>query len=187
VQTGAGTVINGLRARPGSTMVVLGPGAVGLAAIMAAVVSGCTDIIAVGRTPASLDVARSLGATDVIDTTRELDLAKAIRARLPRGADYIVDAAGVSSLTEASMGGVANLGTLALVAVARPQAHDPVVGPDGHVRRLDPRLPRRQLEPGHLHPAARRPVPPGPLSVRQDGALLSVREDRGGHRRPSRG
>jgi aryl-alcohol dehydrogenase len=118
VQTGAGTVINGLRARPGSTMVVLGPGAVGLAAIMAAVVSGCTDIIAVGLSAASLDVARSLGATDVIDTTQEPDLAKAIRARLPRGADFIVDAAGVSSLTEASMGGVANLGTLALVAVA---------------------------------------------------------------------
>jgi aryl-alcohol dehydrogenase len=105
---GAGTVINGLRARPGSTMVVLGPGAVGLAAIMAAVVSGCTDIIAVGNSPSSLDVARSFGATDVIDTTQELDLAKAIRARLPRGADFIVDAAGVSSLTEASIGGVAN-------------------------------------------------------------------------------
>jgi aryl-alcohol dehydrogenase len=120
VQTGAGAVINSLRARPGSSIVVIGAGAVGLAAVLGAVVSGCATIIVADRTASSLELARSLGATDVIDTTRETDLAKAIRARLPRGANFIVDAVGVPAITEASLGGLASLGTLALVAVAPP-------------------------------------------------------------------
>lgn len=47
VQTGAGTVMNGLKPHAGSTMVVLGTGAVGLSAIMGALICGCSDIIAV--------------------------------------------------------------------------------------------------------------------------------------------
>src|SRR3712207_8100955 len=39
VQTGAGTVINGLRPRPGTSIAILGTGAVGMAALLGAVVS----------------------------------------------------------------------------------------------------------------------------------------------------
>jgi aryl-alcohol dehydrogenase len=41
--------MNGLRPQPGSPIVILGTGAVGLAAILGAVVSGCAKIIAVDR------------------------------------------------------------------------------------------------------------------------------------------
>ena len=47
IQTGAGGVINSLKARPGTSIAVFGAGSVGVSAIMAAVVSGCTTIIAV--------------------------------------------------------------------------------------------------------------------------------------------
>jgi aryl-alcohol dehydrogenase len=117
VQTGAGTVMNGLRPHSGSTMVVLGTGAVGLSAIMGALICGCSDIIAVSRTTERLEFARTLGATDTINTNEETDLAAAIRARLPAGADYIVDAAGAPSLMGPAIGGLGKLGTLALVAV----------------------------------------------------------------------
>jgi aryl-alcohol dehydrogenase len=117
VQTGAGTVMNGLRPHAGSTMVVLGTGAVGLSAIMGALIGGCSDIIAVSRTPDRLELAKTLGASDTINTNEETDLAAAIRARLPAGADYILDAAGAPGLIGPAIGGLGKLGTLALVAV----------------------------------------------------------------------
>jgi aryl-alcohol dehydrogenase len=67
IQTGAGTVLNVFKAPPGSSIAVFGCGAVGLAAVMAAKMSGCTRIVAVDRVPSRLEVARSVGATHVVD------------------------------------------------------------------------------------------------------------------------
>ena len=47
VQTGAGGVINSLRPKPGSSLAVFGTGGVGMSAILAAVVCGCSTVIAV--------------------------------------------------------------------------------------------------------------------------------------------
>src|SRR6201998_2655816 len=47
IQTGAGAVFNALDVRPGSTVVIAGAGAVGLSAVMAAVVRQAASIIAV--------------------------------------------------------------------------------------------------------------------------------------------
>ena len=57
VMTGAGSVINVLRPRPGSTIAVLGAGAVGMAAILAARLAGCTTIIAVDIVDGRLELA----------------------------------------------------------------------------------------------------------------------------------
>jgi aryl-alcohol dehydrogenase len=116
IQTGAGTVMNGLRPQPGSSIAVLGAGAVGMAAILGAMVSGCAQIIAVDRIDSRLDMASQLGATHVINTTHAPDLAKAMRAVNPRGVNYIVDAAGVDPLLRMALGGLAIRGTLGLVA-----------------------------------------------------------------------
>jgi aryl-alcohol dehydrogenase len=51
VQTGAGAVLNSLRPQAGSSIAIFGVGAVGLSAIMAAKLVGCTPILA-GRRPA---------------------------------------------------------------------------------------------------------------------------------------
>ena len=117
VQTGAGTVINGLKPPPGSSIAILGAGAVGLAALLGAAVCGCGTIIAVDRVESRLDVAKCLGATHVINTQNEPDLARAIRAIVPRGVNFIVDSAGDPALILASLTGLAIRGTLGLVAV----------------------------------------------------------------------
>ncbi len=117
IQTGAGTVMNGLKPEAGSTIVILGAGAVGLAALLGAVVCGCATIIIVDRIAAKLELAKSLGATHVVDTSSGSELAEAIRAILPRGADAVVDTAGVPALIAEAINGLANRGTLALVAV----------------------------------------------------------------------
>lgn len=117
VQTGAGTVMNGLRAQPGSSIAVLGTGAVGMAAVLGAVVCGCTTIIAIDRIDSRLELARRLGATHAINTTRTPDVGTAIRAIVERGVHAIVDAAGAPGLIAAALAGLGKRGTLALVAV----------------------------------------------------------------------
>jgi len=67
IQTGAGTVLNALQPAPGSSIAIFGVGSVGLSAVMAAKASGCLKIIAVDRNPPRLQLARELGAPDIID------------------------------------------------------------------------------------------------------------------------
>jgi aryl-alcohol dehydrogenase len=69
--TGAGSVIEAFRLRPGQSLVVFGVGSVGLAAIMAARLSGASSIVAVDVAQERLDLALQLGATAALrsDTT----------------------------------------------------------------------------------------------------------------------
>ncbi|MBP1881851.1 NAD(P)-dependent alcohol dehydrogenase [Sinorhizobium mexicanum] len=117
IQTGAGTVMNGLRPEAGQSIVILGTGAVGLAAIIGAAVCGCGDIIAVDRVDSRLEMARELGATHTINTSNVTDLGTAIMEIVPHGVDFIVDCAGVAGLLGAAILGLGKLGTVALVAV----------------------------------------------------------------------
>src|SRR5258707_9883299 len=63
IRTGAGDVLNTMQAPAGSSIAIFGSGAVGLSALMAARVAGCTTIIAVDTKPNRLTLARELGAT----------------------------------------------------------------------------------------------------------------------------
>jgi len=67
IATGAGSVLNALRPPLGSSIAIFGAGAVGLSAVMAAVVAGCATIVAVDVKPGRLEFARSLGATHTVD------------------------------------------------------------------------------------------------------------------------
>jgi aryl-alcohol dehydrogenase len=62
--TGAGSVIEAFRLRPGQSIVVFGAGSVGLAAIMAARIAGAARIVAVDINSVRLELALTLGATE---------------------------------------------------------------------------------------------------------------------------
>lgn len=94
IQTGAGSVLVAMDVRPESSIVVLGAGAVGLAALMAAAVAGATTIIAVDLQPHRLDLARELGATHVVAGGDD-DIVEQIHAITGGGADYSFDTTGV--------------------------------------------------------------------------------------------
>lgn len=66
IQTGMGSVMNVLRPQAGTSIAVFGVGAVGLSAIIAAKIVGCSTIVAVDVVPERLRVARELGATHVV-------------------------------------------------------------------------------------------------------------------------
>lgn len=98
VQTGAGAVINIFKPRVSSSIAVFGCGAVGMSAIMAANVERCRTIIAVGGNPASLKLAKELGATHTINRKEVSDIVGAIAKITNGGADYVIDTSGYGPL-----------------------------------------------------------------------------------------
>lgn len=118
--TGAGTITNVLCPDETSTVAILGTGTVGMAALLAAKALGVTKIIAVDIVDQKLELAASLGASHLINTKHNPDLSEAIRKYVPEGADFILDATGVPSVIQASLGALAHRGTFALVGAIPP-------------------------------------------------------------------
>lgn len=115
LSTGAGTVFNVLKPAPEAVLAVFGTGAVGSAALMAAKAMGVRRIVAVDRVAGRLELARSLGATDVIDTSRQ-DLAAALTEL--GGVDFAIDTSGVPKLIEAAVGALRPCGTCVLLGAS---------------------------------------------------------------------
>lgn len=126
--TGAGTVLNVLKPKPSSRFVVLGMGAVGLSAMMAARAQGVENVVAVDIVDAKLELAKSLGASHTLNTKSVPDLAEGLRGMFPDGVDQIIDTTGVVSLLQSSVKALGHEGILALVGVA----------PDGSSLAIDP-------------------------------------------------
>ncbi len=119
VQTGAGSVINSLRARPGSSLAVFGTGGVGMSAILAAVVSGCTTIIAVDVKEARLKTAREFGATHTINPL-EADPVETIRDITHGGVDFILETTGSGRVIRQAVDALAFRGKCGLVGTPSP-------------------------------------------------------------------
>jgi aryl-alcohol dehydrogenase len=99
IMTGAGSVLNYLKPKPGRPIAVFGTRCVGLSAIMAARIAGCDPIIAIDRVPSRLELAVELGATHRIGGEKT-DVAKAIKNACG-GVDYAFDTSGNSRLLSA--------------------------------------------------------------------------------------
>jgi aryl-alcohol dehydrogenase len=100
IQTGAGAVLNVLGCEPGSTFAVFGAGAVGLAAALAARISGCERIVVVDINPSRLEVARELCATHVVDASTEDPVAAILTLG---GADRSLEATGAPRALRAAV------------------------------------------------------------------------------------
>ena len=94
LQTGAGSVMNVLRASAGDSLAVFGMGAVGLAAVMAGKAAGCDPVIAIDINPERLEIARTLGATHTFNPTETKDLVWDVMNVVPNGVDCSLDAVG---------------------------------------------------------------------------------------------
>lgn len=94
VMTGVGAALNVADIRPGSTAMVIGCGAVGLAAVQGAVIAGAQNVIAVDLNEARLDAACQMGATHRINPKSDSveDLARKLTNG--RGADVVMESAG---------------------------------------------------------------------------------------------
>lgn len=94
VMTGVGAAVNVAKVRPGQSVMVIGCGAVGLAAIQGAVLGGADRIFAVDLQESRLQVAKAMGATALLNP-REVDVAAAAKAKTAgRGVDVVLESAG---------------------------------------------------------------------------------------------
>jgi S-(hydroxymethyl)glutathione dehydrogenase/alcohol dehydrogenase len=97
VMTGVGAALNLGAIAHGDTVMVVGCGAVGLAAVQGARLAGAGVIIAVDLDPAKLVLARRMGATLGFDASKDDVIAAAKRETAGRGADVVIEAAGSAS------------------------------------------------------------------------------------------
>jgi aryl-alcohol dehydrogenase len=117
--TGSGTVFNGLNPKEGSSIVIVGTGAVGSAALMAAKIKGCTTIICVDIHDSRLEMAKELGATDTINSLNEDWVAKVKELTNGQGVDFAIDTTGISAIMHQAISALASGGHLAPIAVTQ--------------------------------------------------------------------
>lgn len=94
VMTGAGAAMNVASIRHGDCVMVIGCGAVGLAAVQGARLAGAEKVIAVDLDDAKLELARRMGATHGVNARNEDAVAFARAQTGGRGADVVLESAG---------------------------------------------------------------------------------------------
>ena len=116
VMTGFGSAVNAAKVEPGSSVVVLGCGGVGLSAILGSLYCGAARVIAVDVNPARLELARQFGATETLLASRDDTGLRAAadevkRRNGGRGADYAFECTAVPELAGAPLAMVRSAGT----------------------------------------------------------------------------
>jgi S-(hydroxymethyl)glutathione dehydrogenase/alcohol dehydrogenase len=93
VMTGFGAAVQIAKVERGSTVAVIGCGAVGLSAIQGAKHAGASHIIAIDRASSKFEMARAMGATHTLAADDAL-VASVADLTGGRGADYVIESAG---------------------------------------------------------------------------------------------
>ena len=119
IRTGAGAVMNTLRPSPGSSIAIFGVGPVGMSALLASVVCGCTAIIAVDVIPERLKKAKEFGATHIINA-EEADPVAAVRDITGGGAEFSLECVGNPKVLRQAVDVLPRRGVCGLLGVVPP-------------------------------------------------------------------
>jgi S-(hydroxymethyl)glutathione dehydrogenase/alcohol dehydrogenase len=117
VLTGIGSVTDGAEVKPGSIVVVLGCGGVGLNVIQGARLAGAARIIAVDLNPAKLELAQTFGATDTVAGGD--DAVEKVIELTKGGADYAFEVVGSPAVQRQACMMLRKRGTLMLVGIPK--------------------------------------------------------------------
>jgi 2-desacetyl-2-hydroxyethyl bacteriochlorophyllide A dehydrogenase len=118
-------VVHGLHRlamRPGSDLLIVGGGTIGLSLLQAAGRSGATTVDVVDTDASRLERARSFGASDVAPSAAEL------LGRRGHGYEYVIEATGVPAAGQAALAALDRGGTLLIFGVA-PEHGEITVSP----------------------------------------------------------
>jgi S-(hydroxymethyl)glutathione dehydrogenase / alcohol dehydrogenase len=116
VTTGAGTIFNACKVTPGETVAVVGCGGVGLATVNAAKIAGAGRIIACDPIPEKRELAKKLGATDVVDAMAD-DAAAQVLDISKGGVDHAIEAVGRPASGELAVKSLKRGGTATILGM----------------------------------------------------------------------
>jgi aryl-alcohol dehydrogenase len=119
LQTGAGAVLNEMRLAPGQSIAVFGAGTVGLAAVMAAKLSGASEIVVVDLHQPRLELALELGANRVVRGGQG-DIVAEVRGS-GRGVDFSLETTAVTPVIQAAIDVLGRPATAVLVGAGAGQ------------------------------------------------------------------
>ena len=127
VITGYGAVVNTAKVRPGSSVVVIGAGGVGLNAIQGAAISGAYPILAVDLLENKLAAAKAFGATHTANASEPETVVKTIKDLTSgRGANYVFATVGSSKAIAQGLDLLRKRGTLIIVGIPEVTATIPL-------------------------------------------------------------
>lgn len=122
ITTGYGAVLNTLKVKEGESVLVIGLGGVGLAAIMGAKKAGASRIFAVDINPAKFEKAEEFGATDFINPKdhKDKDLPQVVQELTDGvGVDYSIECVGTPfAMKQAFLSTKPNGGVSCIIGVA---------------------------------------------------------------------
>jgi len=128
VMTGVGAVTNTARVEPGSSVLVIGAGGVGLSAVMGAHLAGASPILVADVKDSKLEMALDFGATHTIDASRR-DVVEATREVTGNeGVDYAFEAIGRGATITQALQAVRRGGTAVAIGLA-PQGALATIAP----------------------------------------------------------
>lgn len=116
VQTGAGAIMRSLNCQAETSVLVLGGGTVGLSAVLAAIVRGCSTVIVSEPSEQRRQMALELGATHAIDPSVD-NLMERVRSICPSGVDHVLDTSGRTEAIGTGIELLGNRGSIALVGM----------------------------------------------------------------------
>jgi hypothetical protein len=114
------------RVEAGSTVVVVGDGAVGLCAVLAAVRLGAERVIAMSRHSARQDVARQFGATDIVEVRGDEGVAEVHDLLGGIGADAVLECVGTKESMQQAIDAARPGGNVGYVGVPAGGAELPI-------------------------------------------------------------
>jgi S-(hydroxymethyl)glutathione dehydrogenase/alcohol dehydrogenase len=116
ILTGVGAAVNAAKVQPGQSVLVVGLGGVGLAAVAGARLAGATTIIAVDRSAEKEALARRAGATHFL--VADPKLSRQVRELTEgRGTDVALECVGAATTIRQAWGCVRRGGTCVVVGV----------------------------------------------------------------------
>jgi len=122
VVTGVGAVTNAARVEPGSSVVIIGAGGVGLNVAQGAALAGCEQVIAIDLRPSALTLACEFGATHTLDAAAENVVAAVRGLTAGRGAHYIFDTVGTPNTLTLALDCARKGGAIVITGLSRTDA-----------------------------------------------------------------
>lgn len=113
--TGMGLVFNEAQLPEGKSVAVFGLGGIGLSSLIAAGTRAPKSLIAIDIEPHKLELAKKLGATDIIDLNRE-NATERLAEICPEGIDYAFEASGQTKIIELAFENVKDGGGMCIFA-----------------------------------------------------------------------